>query len=103
MVWGYIHDDGDRKIPDDNHFQGEQHRRQPIRTAVGLHGGKTRRVNAGVHLLAAPSTPNLQRKRSFLNRSWMVSSSHLVKTRHDGEFKAQVDYSNDRVTAQGRA
>ncbi len=53
--------------------------------------------------LAAPSTPNLQRKRSFLNRSWMVSSSYLVKTRHDGEFKAQVDYSNDRVTAQGES
>lgn len=33
----------------------------------------------------------------------MVSSSHLVKTRHDGEFKAQVDYSNDRVTAQGES
>lgn len=45
-------------------------------------------------------TPNLQRNRSFLNRSWMVSSSHLLKT-GKGELTAQIDYSNDRVTAHG--
>lgn len=50
--------------------------------------------------LSAPSTPNLQKNRSYLNRSWMVSSSHLLKT-GKGEFKAQVDYSHDRVTARG--
>ena len=48
--------------------------------------------------LSTPVTPNLQRNRSFLNRSWMVSSSHLLKT-GKGEFKAQIDYNNDRVTA----
>ena len=51
--------------------------------------------------LSAPATPNLQRNRSYFNRSWMVSSSHLLKTKNGGEFKAQIDYSHDRVTAQG--
>lgn len=50
--------------------------------------------------LSTPVTPNLQRNRSFLNKSWMVSSSHLLKT-GKGEFKAQIDYSNERVTAHG--
>lgn len=50
--------------------------------------------------LSTPVTPNLQRNRSFLNRSWMVSSSHLLKT-GKGEFKAQIDYNHDRVSAQG--
>ena len=49
--------------------------------------------------LSTPITPNLQGNRSFLNRSWMVSSSHLLKT-WKGEFKAQIDYNNDRVSAQ---
>lgn len=52
----------------------------------------------GYIFLSTPVTPNLQRNRSFLNRSWMVSSSHLLKT-GKGEFKAQIDYNNDRVTA----
>ncbi len=51
--------------------------------------------------LATPSAPDLQRKRSYFNRSWMVSSSHLLKTKKGGEFRAQIDYSNDRVSAQG--
>lgn len=50
--------------------------------------------------LSTPVTPNLQRTRSYLNRSWMVSSSHLLKI-GEGEFKAQIDYNNDRVSAQG--
>ena len=49
--------------------------------------------------LSTPATPNLESKRSYLNRSWMVSSSHLFKTRKGDEIKAQVDYNNDRVTA----
>ncbi len=53
--------------------------------------------------LSSPSTPNLQSNRSYFNRSWMVSSSHLLKTAKGGEFKAQVDYSNNRVTAEGNA
>ena len=51
--------------------------------------------------LSTPATPNLQRNRSYFNRSWMVSSSHLLKTKNGGEFKAQIDYLNDRVSAQG--
>ncbi len=56
---------------------------------------------AGYISLSTPATPNLQRNRSYLNRSWMVSSSHLLKTRKEGELKAQVDYRNDRVSARG--
>lgn len=51
--------------------------------------------------LSSPTTPFLQPKRSYLNRSWMVSSSHLLKTNKSGEFKAQVDYNHDRISAQG--
>lgn len=51
--------------------------------------------------LATPITPNLARNRSYFNRSWMVSSSHLLKTVKGREFKAQIDYNNDRVSAQG--
>lgn len=56
---------------------------------------------AGYIYISSPLTPNLQRRRSYFNRSWMVSSSHLLKTRKGGEFKAQIDYNNDRVSAQG--
>lgn len=51
--------------------------------------------------LATPITPNLARNRSYFNRSCMVSSSHLLKTAKGREFKAQIDYNNDRVSAQG--
>ena len=51
--------------------------------------------------LSTPATPNLQRNRSYFNRSWMVSSSHLLKTKSGGEFKAQIDYNHDRIIAQG--
>ena len=50
--------------------------------------------------LATPVTPNLHRNRSYFNRSWIVSSSHLFKTSQGGEFKAQIDYNKDRVSAQ---
>ena len=55
----------------------------------------------GYIALSTPATPNLQRNRSYFNRSWMVSSSHLLKTKGGGEFKAQIDYNHDRVSAQG--
>ena len=55
----------------------------------------------GYTALSTPATPNLQRSRSSFNRSWMVSSSHLLKTKNGGEFKAQIDYNHDRVSAQG--
>lgn len=51
--------------------------------------------------LTPPSAPNLKKRRSYFNRSWMASSSHLLKTGNGGELKAQIDYSNDRVAAQG--
>ena len=50
--------------------------------------------------LSTPATPNLQRSRSYFNRSWMVSSSHLLKTAKGGEVRAQIDYDNDRISAQ---
>ncbi len=58
-------------------------------------------VMDGYISLSSPVTPNLQRNRSCFNRSYMLSSSHLLKTKNGGEFKAQMDYSNDRVSAQG--
>lgn len=51
--------------------------------------------------LSTPTTPNLQERRSFFNRSWIVSSSHLLKTQKDGELKAQIDYHNDIISAKG--
>ena len=56
---------------------------------------------SGYVSLSSPTTPNLQKRRSYFNRSWMVSSSHLLKTNKDCELKAQIDYQNDRVTARG--
>ena len=56
---------------------------------------------SGYISLSSPTTPNLQKRRSYFNRSWLVSSSHLLKTNKDGEMKAQIDYQNDRVTARG--
>ena len=54
----------------------------------------------GYVFLSTPATPNLQRSRSYFNRSWMVSSSHLLKTAKGGEVRAQIDYDNDRISAQ---
>ena len=51
--------------------------------------------------LSAPGAPRLEKKRSYFNRSWMASSSHLFKAANGNEFKAQIDYINDRVTARG--
>lgn len=51
--------------------------------------------------LSIPIFPNLQRNRSFFNRSWMVSSNHLIKSTKGSEFKAKIDYNNDRISAQG--
>ncbi len=56
---------------------------------------------SGYVSVSAPTTPNLQQKRSYFNRSWMVSSSHLYKTKGGGELKAQMDYNHDRVSAEG--
>jgi len=51
--------------------------------------------------LSVPVTPNLHSNRSYFNRSWLVSSSHLTKTGKGGEFTARIDYNNDRVSAHG--
>lgn len=56
---------------------------------------------SGYVALSTPITPNLQRNRSYFNRSWMVSSSHLLKTAKGKEFRAQIDYNNDLLSAQG--
>ena len=58
-------------------------------------------VIQGYVSLSHPVTPNLYANRRHLNRSWTVSSSHLLKTGRGNELKAQVDYYNDRVTARG--
>ena len=45
-----------------------------------------------------PSVPDLERRRTLFNRSILASVNNLWKSRR-GEFKAQVDYAMNRVTA----
>lgn len=49
--------------------------------------------------VSLPGVPNLDRKRTLFNRSALVSTNSLWKVKN-GEFKAQIDYSFNRVTAQ---
>lgn len=49
--------------------------------------------------VSLPGVPNLSRKRTLFNRSALVSTNSLWKVKN-GEFKAQVGYSFNRVTAQ---
>jgi len=49
--------------------------------------------------VSLPGVPSLSRKRTLFNRSALVSTNSLWKVK-DGEFKAQIDYSFNRVTAQ---
>lgn len=48
--------------------------------------------------VSLPGVPNLGEKRTLFNRSSLVSTNNLWKLR-GGEFKAQIDYSFNRVTA----
>ena len=48
--------------------------------------------------VSLPGVPNLSRKRTLFNRSALVSTNTLWKLGR-GEFKAQIDYSFNRVTA----
>ncbi|MDE6392532.1 MAG: carboxypeptidase regulatory-like domain-containing protein [Muribaculaceae bacterium] len=48
--------------------------------------------------LSLPGVPNLSRKRTLFNRSALVSTNALWKLGR-GEFKTQIDYSFNRVTA----
>ncbi len=48
--------------------------------------------------VSLPSVPNLSQKRTLFNRSALVSTNALWKLGR-GEFKAQIDYSYNRVTA----
>ncbi len=49
--------------------------------------------------VSLPGVPNLSRKRTLFNRSALVSTNSLWRLKN-GEFKAQIDYSFNRVTAQ---
>lgn len=49
--------------------------------------------------VSLPGVPDLSRKRTLFNRSALVSTNSLWKVKN-GEFKAQVDYSFNRITAQ---
>lgn len=49
--------------------------------------------------LSLPGVPNLSRKRTLFNRSALVSTNALWKLGR-GEFKTQIDYSFNRVTAE---
>ena len=48
--------------------------------------------------VSLPGVPNLSRKRTLFNRSALVSTNALWKLGR-GEFKTQIDYSFNRVTA----
>lgn len=48
--------------------------------------------------VSLPGVPNLSRKRTLFNRSALVSTNALWKLGR-GKFKAQIDYSFNRVTA----
>ena len=48
--------------------------------------------------LSLPGVPDLSRKRTLFNRSALLSTNSLWKAGR-GEFKAQVDYTFNRVTA----
>ena len=49
--------------------------------------------------VSLPGVPSLSDKRTLFNRSALVSTNNLWKLKN-GEFKAQIDYSFNRVTAQ---
>ena len=49
--------------------------------------------------VSLPGVPNLSRKRTLFNRSALVSTNALWKLGR-GEFKAQIDYSFSRITAE---
>ena len=55
--------------------------------------GLSRYVEVGL-----PGVPSLSNKRTLFNRSFLVSTNSLWKLRN-GEFKANIDYSFNRVTA----
>ncbi|MDE6521924.1 MAG: carboxypeptidase-like regulatory domain-containing protein [Muribaculaceae bacterium] len=48
--------------------------------------------------ISLPGVPNLSQKRTLFNRSALVSTNSLWRA-GSGEFKAQIDYSFNRVTA----
>ena len=48
--------------------------------------------------ISLPGVPNLSRKRTFFNRSVLASLNSLWKFKN-GEFKSQIDYSFNRITA----
>ena len=48
--------------------------------------------------VSLPGVPNLSRKRTLFNRSALVSTNALWKLGR-GEFKTQIDYSFNRITA----
>ena len=49
--------------------------------------------------VALPDVPSLSEKQTLFNRSFLVSTNNLWKLKN-GEFKANLDYSFNRVTAQ---
>lgn len=48
--------------------------------------------------ISLPGVPNLSRKRTLFNRSVLASLNGLWKLKN-GEFKSQIDYSFNRITA----
>lgn len=61
--------------------------------ADGRQTGLTQYIGIGL-----PGVPSLSDKRTMFNRSFLVSTNSLWKLKN-GEFKANIDYSFNRVTA----
>lgn len=62
-----------------------------------LSGRRATELNSKVSL-SLPGVPSLNSRRTLFNRSALISTNNLWKLKN-GEFKAQIDYSFNRVTA----
>lgn len=70
---------------------------------LDLYGEKADESLSHYISVGVPGTPSLDRKRSYFNRSWFITSNHLWKTGANTETKAQVDYSYNRTRAFGNS
>lgn len=62
-----------------------------------LSGRRSTSLTSSVSL-SLPGVPSLNSRRTLFNRSALISTNNLWKLKN-GEFKAQIDYSFNRVTA----
>lgn len=66
-----------------------------------LSNGRNTGIESYVEL-QLPSIPAFEKERSLFNRTHIFSTNHLWKSRNV-DIKAQVDYSNNRITSSSRS